>query len=84
MSIDPEINPAADLAGFTDSFIRLSDGSGVELDRLEVSDGRPGETALILGSFRRRGSGDWEFVIGGKGYEGGLEALVREYGIDVG
>ncbi|MFI9100604.1 restriction endonuclease [Streptomyces fildesensis] len=84
VSIDPEINPHADLAGFTDSFIRLSDGSGAELDRLEVSDGRAGETALILGSFRRRASGDWEFVIGGKGYEGGLEALVREYGIDVG
>ncbi|MCZ4119449.1 restriction endonuclease [Streptomyces sp. H39-S7] len=84
VSIDPEINPNADLAGFTDSFIRLSDGSGAELDRLEVSDGRAGETALILGSFRRRSSGDWEFVIGGKGYEGGLEALVREYGIDVG
>ncbi|MDJ0340909.1 restriction endonuclease [Streptomyces sp. H10-C2] len=84
VSIDPEVNPRADLSGFTDAFIRLSDGSGAELGRLEVSDGRSGETALILGSFRRRASGDWDFVMGGKGYEGGLEALVLEYGIDVG
>ncbi|MFG2889839.1 hypothetical protein [Streptomyces sp. NPDC048248] len=25
----------------------------------------------------------WEFVTGGKGYQGGLEELVQEYGIDV-
>ncbi|MFD7894174.1 restriction endonuclease [Streptomyces sp. NPDC059743] len=63
--------------------IRLLDSAGTQLDRLEVSDGRPSETALVLGSFRRRSSGDWDFVIGGKGYQGGLEELVQEYGIDV-
>lgn len=51
--------------------------------KLDVSDGRSGETALVLGSFRRRANGDWDFVTGGKGYEGGLEELVQEYGIDV-
>jgi restriction system protein len=54
-----------------------------ELGRLEVSDGRAGENALVLGSFRRRPSGDWDFVLGGKGYTGGLEQLVRDYGIEV-
>ncbi len=54
-----------------------------ELGRLEVSDGRPRETALVLGSFRRRDSGDWDFVLGGKGYAGGLQQLIRDYGIDV-
>jgi restriction system protein len=79
----PASGPAVDLAGFTRAGIRLLDAEGVELDRLEVSDGRPHETALVLGSFRRRSSGDWGFVIGGKGYQGGLEELVQEYGIDV-
>jgi restriction system protein len=83
-AVDPEVNPGADLVGFTDAGIRLRDAMGAELDRLDVSDGRAGETALVLGSFRRRGSGDWEFVVGGKGYPGGLEALVQEYGIEVG
>ncbi|MFI9227649.1 restriction endonuclease [Streptomyces rimosus] len=82
-AIDPEADPHADLSGFTDARIRLVDESGVEQGQLEVSDGRPGETALVLGSFRRRANGDWDFVIGGKGYEGGLEALVQEYGIEV-
>ncbi|MFF4320760.1 restriction endonuclease [Streptomyces sp. NPDC001568] len=82
-AIDPEVDPDADLAGFTDARIRLLGAAGEEIDRLEVSDGRAGETALVLGSFRRRANGDWKFVIGGKGYRGGLEDLLREYGVDV-
>lgn len=82
-AIDPEVDPHADLAGFTDAHIRLLGATGEELGRLEVSDGRAGETALVLGSFRRRSNGDWDFVIGGKGYRGGLEDLLREYGVEV-
>ncbi|MEV6547610.1 restriction endonuclease [Streptomyces sp. NPDC051597] len=82
-SVDPEANPDADLSGFTDAAIRLRDAAGTELDRLDVSDGRAGETALVLGSFRRRAGGDWDFVVGGKGYRGGLEELVGDFGIEV-
>ncbi|MER7925245.1 restriction endonuclease [Streptomyces sp. NPDC096057] len=82
-AIDPEVNPEADLAGFTDACIRLRDPGLNELGRLEVSDGRPRETALVLGSFRRRSNGDWDFVLGGKGYTGGLEELVRDFGVEV-
>ncbi|GHI07762.1 restriction endonuclease [Streptomyces cellostaticus] len=82
-AIDPEVNPDADLSGFTDACIRLLNPAMVELGRLEVSDGRPRETALVLGSFRRRSNGDWDFVLGGKGYTGGLEELVRDHGIEV-
>ncbi|MGW0190945.1 restriction endonuclease [Streptomyces sp. NPDC003362] len=82
-AVDPEVNPDADLSGFTDARIRLLDSGTSELGRLEVSDGRRGETALVLGSFRRRPNGDWDFVVGGKGYPGGLEQLVQEYGIEV-
>ncbi|MFI9565588.1 restriction endonuclease [Streptomyces rishiriensis] len=82
-AIDPEADPDADLSGFTDACIRLLDPGLAELGRLEVSDGRPRETALVLGSFRRRSNGDWDFVLGGKGYPGGLEELVQDFGIDV-
>ncbi|MDI2131531.1 restriction endonuclease [Yinghuangia seranimata] len=82
-AIDPDVNPNADLTGFTDACIRLSDARGTVLDELDVSDGRPGETALVLGSFRRRANGDWKFVVGGQGYRGGLEELVTRFGIDV-
>lgn len=82
-AVDPVANPTADLSGFADAGIRLLDSEWKPLDRLDVSDGRAGETALVLGSFRRRANGDWEFVTGGKGYRGGLEELIQEYGIDV-
>ncbi|MFD4950996.1 restriction endonuclease [Streptomyces sp. NPDC058451] len=82
-AVDPEANPDADLSGFTDASIRLLDPKLAELGRQEVSDGRPRETALVLGSFRRRPNGDWDFVLGGKGYTGGLEELVRDFGIEV-
>ncbi|MET9466508.1 restriction endonuclease [Streptomyces sp. NPDC006544] len=82
-AVDPEVNPDADLAGFTDARIRLLDAAGGELGQLEVSDGRAGETALVLGSFRRRPGGDWDFVLGGKGYRGGLESLLGDFGIEV-
>ncbi|WP_406507509.1 restriction endonuclease [Streptomyces sp. NBC_00212] len=82
-AVDPEVNPAGDLGGFTSAAICLRDAAGRELDRLPVSDGRPGETALVLGSFRRRAGGDWDFVPGGKGYRGGLGELVGEYGVVV-
>nr|WP_037839468.1 restriction endonuclease [Streptomyces sp. NRRL S-337] len=82
-AVDPETHPDADLSGFTDARIRLLDAAGEEQGQLTVSDGRRGETALVLGSFRQRPGGDWDFVIGGKGYPGGLTALVQEYGIEV-
>ncbi|MEE4542819.1 restriction endonuclease [Streptomyces sp. V4-01] len=84
-AVDPAADPHADLAGFTGARIRLTDSSGAEAGRLEVSDGRPGETALVLGSFRRRSGGDWDFVPGGRGYGGqnALEDLLRDHGVDV-
>ncbi|MGC3002075.1 restriction endonuclease [Streptomyces sp. G35A] len=82
-AIDPEADPDADLSGFTDARIRLLDPRLSEVGQLDVSDGRPGETALVLGSFRRRPNGDWDFVLGGKGYTGGLEELVQDFGIEV-
>ncbi|MFI6335374.1 restriction endonuclease [Streptomyces sp. NPDC050535] len=82
-AVDPEVDADADLSEFSDARIRLLDPAMTELGRLEVSDGRPGETALVLGSFRRRPNGDWDFVLGGKGYPGGLEELVQDFGIVV-
>ncbi|QKZ21565.1 restriction endonuclease [Streptomyces chartreusis] len=82
-AVDPEVNPDADLSGFTDACIRLLDPARVELGRLDVSDGRSEETALVLGSFRHRPNGDWDFVLGGKGYPRGLEQLLQDYGIEV-
>ncbi|WP_424211415.1 restriction endonuclease [Streptomyces sp. BI20] len=83
-AVDEERAPAgSDLTGFTRARIRLLDEGGSELGELEVSDGRAGETALVLGSFRRRANGDWDFVAGGRGYRDGLAALLADHGVDV-
>ncbi|WP_407564590.1 restriction endonuclease [Streptomyces sp. 184] len=81
-AVDPETDPGADLTGFTDARIRLSEPSGTAAEELAVSDGRPGETALVLGSFRRTSGADWRFVVGGRGYPS-LVDLVEDYGIEV-
>ncbi|MGW2730384.1 restriction endonuclease, partial [Streptomyces sp. NPDC001494] len=72
-----------DHAGFTDARIRLLDPGMAELGCLPPPPPPPPPTALVLGSFRRRSTGDWDFVLGGKGYTGGLEELLRDFGIDV-
>ncbi|GGU50518.1 hypothetical protein GCM10010211_13560 [Streptomyces albospinus] len=36
-----------------------------------------------LRSVRQRAGGDWDFALGGKGDEGGLAALVQDFGSDV-
>jgi restriction system protein len=84
-AVDPAADPHADLSGFTGARIRLTDPTGAEAARLDVSDGRPGETALVLGSFRKRPGGDWDFVPGGKGYPGqsALEDLLTDHGVEV-
>lgn len=82
-AVDPKEDPRGDLSGFANVRIRLSTPTSDETDSLGVSDGRAGETAIVLGSFRKRANGDWDFVPGGKGYTGGLMALVQEYGIEV-
>lgn len=83
-AVDPAADPDADLAGFTGARIRLLDAAGAESGRLDVNDGRPGETALVLGSFRRRTGDDWTFVPGGRGYPGptALSALLHDHGIE--
>lgn len=82
-ALDPTaVTAHTDLTAFQAATLRLLDAGRAELGSLAVSEGRPGETALVLGSFRRRASGDWDFVPGGKGYPGGLEALIHDYGID--
>ncbi len=82
-AVDSEQDGDGDLAELADTRLRLSDPSGNEAESLAVSDGRATEKALVLGSFRRRANGDWNFVPGGRGYPGGLLALVEEHGVEV-
>ncbi|MBP2055652.1 stress response protein SCP2 [Streptomyces griseochromogenes] len=77
-AIDPEVDPNADLSGFTDACIRLLDPSLAELGRLEVPTGGQAKPPWCSAP-----NGDWDFVLGGKGYpgiHGGIE--FRHPGVD--
>ncbi|WP_443068672.1 TerD family protein [Streptomyces sp. NBC_01361] len=82
VAIDPEVNPDADLSGFRDACIRLLNPGLTELGRLEVSDGRPRETALVLGSFPKaeRGRGLRPGRQGLHGRPGGAGSGLRHRG----
>jgi tellurium resistance protein TerD len=66
-----------------ESFVRIvNQDSGVEIVRFDLSEDYSTETAMIFGEIYRRGA-EWKFKAVGQGFEGGLEVMCREFGVDV-
>jgi len=66
------------------AFIRvLNQTGGAELTRYDLSEDYSTETALIFGELYRHGD-EWKFKAVGQGFAGGLAALAREHGINLG
>ncbi len=59
-----------------------NDMQGTELLRYDLVEEFSIETALVVCEIYRYGN-DWKFNAVGSGYQGGLEALCRSYGVDV-
>lgn len=67
----------------SNAFIRIVDQqSNEEVVRYDLSEDYSIETALIFGELYRH-NGEWKFKAVGQGFDGGLEPLVRHYGISV-
>ena len=65
------------------AFIRIFDEENSrELVRYDLAEKFSTETAVICGELYRDGS-EWNFNAIGSGYNGGLEALCRKYGVNV-
>lgn len=65
------------------AYIRvLDEETGEQLLRYDLSEDFSTETAIVVGEIYRRNN-EWKFKAVGSGYNGGLEALCRTYGIDV-
>ncbi|MDR2535711.1 MAG: TerD family protein [Treponema sp.] len=58
------------------------DLSGEEIVRFDLGEDFSTETALVLCEIYRHGS-EWKFSAIGSGYDGGLAALCRSFGLDV-
>lgn len=66
------------------AFIRVTNqAGGAEITRYDLSEDFSTETALIFGEVYRHGN-EWKFKAVGQGFAGGLAALAREHGINLG
>ena len=64
------------------AYVRLKDeDTGEELVRFDLTEDFSTETALVVAEIYKR-DGQWKFAAIGSGYDGGLKALCKEYGID--
>lgn len=65
------------------AFIRLvNDETGNEIVRYDLSEDYSTETSLIFAEVYRN-NGDWKFKAVGQGYQEGLGAIAREFGVDI-
>lgn len=65
------------------SYVRIVDeNTNQELIRYDLEEDFSIETAIVVGEIYRHG-GEWKFNAIGSGYQGGLEALCRSYGVNV-
>ncbi|MFZ4856743.1 MAG: TerD family protein [Desulfuromonadaceae bacterium] len=67
----------------SEAFIRIVNlDNDIEVARFDLSDDYNTETAMIFGEIYRH-NGEWKFKAVGQGYSGGLEAMCKQFGINV-
>mgnify|MGYP002520496135 CR=1 FL=1 len=67
----------------SNAYVRvLDEATGTELIRYDLGEDFSIETALVVCEIYRNGS-EWKFSAVGSGFQGGLAALCKNYGLDV-
>ena len=67
----------------SNAYIRvMNEETGEELIRYDLGEDFSIETAVVVGEIYRN-NGEWKFNAIGSGFEGGLEALCRNFGVNV-
>lgn len=67
----------------SNAYIRVVDvATNRELIRYDLGEDYSIETAVVVGELYRHGS-DWKFNAIGSGFQGGLAALCRNFGVNV-
>ncbi len=66
------------------AFMRvINKDSSTELARFDLSEDYSTETAMVFGEVYRNGA-EWKFKAVGQGFAGGLNALAKDHGVNVG
>jgi tellurium resistance protein TerD len=67
-----------------EAYIRIVNmDNDMEITRFDLSEDYSTETAMIFGEIYRH-NGEWKFKAVGQGYTGGLEAMCRQFGVNIG
>ncbi len=67
----------------SEAFIRIVNlDNDVEIARFDLTEDYSTETAMIFGEIYRH-NGDWKFKAVGQGFAGGLEAMCKQFGVNV-
>lgn len=67
----------------SNAYVRIVDeATGSELIRYDLEEDFSIETAIVVGEIYRH-NGEWKFNAVGSGFQGGLEALCANYGVNV-
>ena len=67
----------------SNAFIRVvNKGDGKEIARFDLSEDASTNTAMIFGEIYRKGN-EWKFKAIGQGYDGGLAALGKGFGVNI-
>lgn len=88
VTIHDAINRRQNFGQVANAFVRVAkmanenDFAGEEVLRYDLAEEFSVETALVICEIYRYGN-DWKFSAVGAGYQGGLEALCRSYGVNV-
>lgn len=68
----------------SNAFIRIvNDMTGREIARYDLTEDASIETAMVFGEVYRH-NGEWKFRAVGQGFQGGLAAMARNFGVNVG
>lgn len=68
----------------SNAYIRIvNEDTNVELIRYDLGEDFSIETAVVVGELYRH-NGEWKFNAIGSGFQGGLAALCKNYGVDIG
>jgi len=67
----------------SDAYVRIVNlDNDVEIARFDLTEDYSTETAMIFGEIYRH-NGEWKFKAVGQGYNGGLEAMCNQFGVNV-
>lgn len=67
----------------SNAYVRIvDDATGAELIWYDLEEDFSIETAIVVGEIYRH-NGEWKFNATGSGFQGGLEALCVNYGVNV-